>query len=179
MKLVNVQKIFLMIIFIGFLVGILYTNLFASEYMEMTGVFNSYYLQSFLETEFVVSKYLPYILRIRVLPIVILIIVAYSKLSKIGVFLFLLWTGFLYGIYMSLGAIQLGIGGILFCLLGLFPQMIFYIPAYIIVIVFTYNYPESSWNPLKIGVVILCVLSGVVLECQFNSQILSWLITVI
>ncbi len=179
MKLDNEHKAFLILLFVGFVVGILYTNLFAMEYMEMTGVFSTYYLQGFLETEFMISKYLPYILRIRMIPLIALAVVAYSKVNKVGVILFFIWTGFLWGIYMSLGAIQLGVVGIAFCVLGMFPQMIFYVPAYIIVIIFAYNYPESRWNPLKIGVVVLCILSGVILECQFNTQVLSWFITVI
>ncbi len=161
------------------MLGILYTNLFASDYLAMTGVFGEYYLQNFASSSMQIEEYLLFVIKIRFLPILILTIIAYSRINKIGIIVFLLWTGFMSGIYMSLGVLQLGFKGILFCVLGLFPQMIFYVPAYMIVIVFVYKYPMSQWSILKVAVVTMCMVSGVVLECQTNPYILKWLIAII
>lgn len=177
MKLVDKQKIFFLVLFLGFLIGILYTNLLATDYMKMTGVFSTYYLQKFLECEYVVGEYLMKVLYVRIFPLLVLFMMAYSRINKIGVLLFLTWTGFIYGIYMSLGVVQLGFVGVVLCVVGLLPQMIFYVPAYLIVLIYTYQRPESQWNTMKICVVILCMISGIVLECQINPQILRWIIT--
>lgn len=176
---VEKHKLFLGIVFIGFVLGILYTNLLASDYLAMTGVFSGYYLQAFAQTEVTMTECLPYIMKVRLLPLALLLLLAYSRINKVVVIIFLWWTGFLWGIYMSLGIAQLGFKGILFCLAGMFPQMIFYIPAYIIVLIFVYRCPESCWNALKVGVLVLCLISGIILECQVNAQIMKWMINMI
>lgn len=179
MKLVDRQKCFFAVVFIGFIIGILYTNLFALDYMAITGIFSTYYLQGFVSSEIIVGEYLFSVLKVRILPLCVLLIIGYCRLNKVGVVLFLGWTGFLWGIYMSLGVVQLGVVGVLICVLGIFPQVVFYIPAYFIVMVWAYNRPESQWNIMKMAVMILCTISGIVLECRMNPQILKWLITVI
>lgn len=179
MRLVDKQKIFFLITFVGFILGIFYTNLFAVDYMTMTVIFSTYYLQEFLATDLVIGEYLPLLFKVRVLPLLALIMMAYSKANKIGVMIFLAWTGFLCGIFMSLSVIQLGILGIFFCVLGLLPHMLFYAPAYLIIMIFTYKSPHSQWTFMKVIVVTLCMISGIVLECQVNPQMLKWLITFI
>lgn len=179
MKLVDKQNVFFLIMFLGFLLGILYTNLFAAEYIKMTGVFSSYYLQEFLVKEVVIEDCFLQIMKVRLLPIIILIMMAHSKVNKIGVVAFLAWTGFLWGIFMSLGVTQLGFAGVFFCLSSVFPQVLFYIPAYVILLVFTYKYPSIESCGIKLCVVTLCIISGVVVECQICPFIIKWLITVI
>lgn len=173
------QKKFCAVVFGGFILGILYTNLFASDYLAMTGVFSGYYLQNFASNSVKIEECILFIIRIRLLPLVILMLMAYSRINKIGIIVFLLWTGLLSGIYMSLGVLQLGLKGVMFCVLGLFPHMMFYLPAYMIVMVFVYKYPMSQWNVVKVAVVSMCMVSGVVLECQVSPYILKWLIAII
>lgn len=179
MKLVDRQNIFFLIVLLGFVLGILYTNFFASDYLAMTGVFSGYYLQEFASKEWELAEYLPRLLWIRIAPMMGLLMVAYSRLHKVGVVMFLIWTGFLWGIYMSIGVIQLGIVGVVFCVLGMFPQMLFYVPAYLIILIFAFKYPDSQWSVLKIGVVMMCMVSGIGVECQLNPQILKWFIELI
>lgn len=170
------QKTFLIIVLIGFVGGILYTNLIAIDYLKITGVFSQYYLQAFASSTLEVGTYLPYVLYVRIIPIIILLLVAYSKFNKLGTIICLVWTGFLMGIYMSLCISQIGLKGIMFSVLGVFPHMIFYGVAYLIIIIYANNYPENRWSGIKIVTVVLCMLVGVVLEVQINPSIMRWFI---
>ncbi len=176
MGLVERQKVFFSIILLGFIAGILYVNLLASDYLMMTGIFNSYYLQEFTMSNLSVEDYLPNVLYVRITPVIILLIVAYSKWNKVVVYCFCAWTGFLSGIYMSLGIAQVGFKGIILCILGIFPHMVFYGISYLIILIFVYKYPKSGWSAIKILVVMMCMVSGVVLEVLINPQILKWFI---
>lgn len=173
------QKIFFGFIFLGFILGILYMNLIAIDYLSVTGIFNQYYLEDFLETNIGAYEYLPRILWIRIGPLTGIIFLARSRINRLGVIIFLIWTGFLYGLYMTLGIAQLGINGILFCVVGLLPQMICYIPAYLIALIFSYQYPNSQCGIEKIVVIILCILCGIILECQVNPILIKWFINVL
>ena len=179
MKLVERGKGLFLVFITCFILGILYTNLLAVDYLTMTGVFNHYYLREFADSVTNVEEYLPYLLTVRVMPLVCLIVLAYSKVHKVSAVLFLIWTGFLWGIYMSMGIIQMGLKGVLFGLVGLFPHMLFYVPSYLIVLIFTYKYPEARWNPIKVIMIILCMIIGIGLECYINPVMLKGLINYI
>ena len=147
MKLVEKQKVFCAIIFCGFVVGILYTNLVAIDYLTMIGIVNGYYLRKFVNQRFIITEYLPRIIWNRMIPLVVVMVLAHSKLHKVVVIGFAAWIGFLWGIFMSLGIAQLGIYG--------------------------YQYPNSSVNMSKIIVGSLCFLMGIVMECQVNPYMLK------
>ncbi|MFI3171217.1 MAG: stage II sporulation protein M [Eubacteriales bacterium] len=176
MKLVEQQKVFFFIFFTGFIVGILYTNLIAVDYLTMTSVFCGYYLNEYISARWTFADCLLQVVYVRVMPLIGILVIGYSKLNRVGVMLFLAWTGFLCGIYMSMGIAQLGLNGIVFCLIGMFPQILFYIPAYLIAVIFSYKYPMSQWSTAKIGVIIMCMISGIILECQVNPYIMRWFI---
>lgn len=173
------RKIFFTALFIGFGAGILYMNRFAAEYLTVLGVFNSYYLQDFLESDLLIYEYLARVLWIRIIPLVSMLVLSHLRLNKACVIILFIWTGFLFGLYISLGILQLGVKGIVFCVLGIFPQMLFYIPAYLIGVVTAYNYPMAQFGREKIGAIVLLILVGVALECQVNPIIIKWYINLI
>lgn len=178
MKLVEKQKFFCAIIFCGFVVGILYTNLVAIDYLTMTGIFNGYYLSEFANQKFIIIEYLPRIIWNRLIPLMVVIVLAYSKLHKVIVIGLVMWVGFLWGIFMSLGIAQLGMFGIVVCIVSVMPQIVFYIPTYLIVGIYGYQYPNSSINMSKIIVGSSCFVMGIVMECQVNPYMLKWIINI-
>lgn len=173
------EKLLVVLAFLGFVLGIVYVNLIAADYFVITGVFNNNNLKEFLDIELKMEEYLPMILWVRLAPIVFLVFTAYSSLRKIIVVLFCIWTGFLLGCFISLSILQLGIVGILVCILGVLPQMIFYLPAYLIVVLFAYRYPSSRMSVEKVCVILVCMLLGIILECKVNPTIMRWFINVI
>ncbi len=176
MQRMDVRKLFSTIFVSCFLVGILYTNIFAVDYMVMTSIFNEYYLNNFKGTTLNWIEYIPMLLKVRFIPIVFIVFMAYSKIHKIITLALLGWWGFLWGIYVSLAVISHGIKGVLFSVVGILPQIIFYVPAYFIVLLYCYEYPDTKWNVWKSIAVTFCLISGIVIEGQINPIVLKWFI---
>lgn len=179
MNVTELKRIFSIIGTLGFIGGIFYTNMLAHDYLSMTSVFNQYYLEEFMGTDILANDFIIHVTILRLLPIIILMILAYTKFHKVGILAMVMWIGFLWGIYLSVGVVVLGIKGIIICVLGIIPQIFFYIPAYLMVMVYAHQYPVVRWNIGKTLVVILCILCGVVIECNLNPMIMKWFINIL
>ena len=176
MKEIKSKQIFMVVFAIGFVLGILYLNLLAVDYLSVTGVFNSYYLGEFQELELDQKAYWVYLAKVRIIPLIFIVIFMYSQLRRVSVIGYFLWIGFLFGIYMSMGILQMGGSGILICIVGILPQMLFYIPAYLIVLFLSFDYPQSHWTAYKIIMIILLMFSGIIMELQINPILLKGVI---
>ena len=75
-----------------------------------------------------------YLIRLRVIPFLTLFVLGITKVKRIAVIVFLIWTGFLMGIITSASIIQMGMLGILFNVLSLVPHFFFYVMGYIILL---------------------------------------------
>ena len=160
----------------GFVLGILYSNFIAADSLLLVGNLHTYYLEEFAKRKTQMIEYFPYLLKLRLTPILVIILAKHLKFRKCIVTLFSTWVGFLWGIYACISVAQFGVKGIAFCVIGIFPQIIFYIPAYIMVVVFVYYYPTIQWNSFKTFVFLLCLISGIFLEGQMNPIMLKWFI---
>lgn len=89
----------------------------------------------------------------------------------IAAVLFLVWTGISGGILISTAVISMGIRGSFLCIVGIFPQFIFYIPAYLILIWYCWSYPQNRWNRQKTVFVSLAVSTGMLLEIYVNPSL--------
>lgn len=178
MNLSETKRIFSVVSSLGFICGILYANMLAHDYLSMTSVFNRYYLELFSKSSLASSDYFVHIALLRSLPLLMIMLFAYTKFHKVGTLGCVLWVGFLWGIYLSIGVLILGIKGVLLCVLGVVPQVFFYVPAYLMVIIYAYHYPIVGWNIGKTLVVMLCTLCGVVLECNINPILMKCFINI-
>lgn len=175
--LIEKEQIFGILAMVGVVTGILYVNFYGFDYLTIYGIFNQVYLEGIQANTTINYTYILPILLIRLVPVGYLLLITYAPWHKIGVYLLCMWTGFLLGIYISLGVIQQGIQGAILCFIGVFPQIILYLPAYLILLIFAYKYPKSVWRKEKSWVVILCLCGGVLLECEVNPIILKWYVS--
>ena len=160
----------------GFLVGILYANIISRQYVTVSGVFNEYYLRQYMITEIVAEEYIWYILPMRAGPFLALAVLGYTKLKKIAVIAYLLWTGFSVGMIAVTAVIQMGMRGILLFLAGIMPQFLFYILAYTVVLWYLYTYPDAKWNSGKTVFVILTLIMGILMEVYVNPGLMRMFI---
>ena len=138
-----------MLYLIGFGTGILYANFIAKNYVTMTGIFHEYFLNQYTQVKIINEDYLWYLLRWRVMPLALAVCVAnlgFRRLTAAGI---LLWTGFAAGILSVAAVLRMGLCGMLLCIAGIFPQYIFYVPAYLLLIRYYYRYPQSEWGDLN------------------------------
>ena len=157
----------------GFFLGIIYVNFIAKKYVAEPGIFSDYFLEQFVNMKIDVREYIFYLLRLRVLPLLVLAALSFTKVRKISAVLFLLWTGLSGGILISSAAAGLGIKGSLLCITALFPQFLFYIPAYLILLWYCYEAPQNRWNRQKTVFIVLSMSVGLIMEAYVNPVIVK------
>ena len=67
-----------------------------------------------------------------------------TKFRKAAVLLFLMWTGLLSGLILTVAVMQRGFGGILLCLVGVLPQLPLYTAGYLILLWFLFHSPSAG-----------------------------------
>ena len=179
MKIFHTRKQFLAFFMPGFLLGIIYVNFFAKTYMAEPGIFSDYFLNQFVNTKIDVSDYLWYLLRLRVVPFLALGALSFTRLRKAAAVLFLIWAGISGGILISAAAADLGIKGCLLCVTALFPQFLFYIPAFVILLWYCCSAPQNRWNRQKTIFVTLTMALGLILELYVNPIIVKGFLSVL
>ena len=169
----NLSRTFAVLFMIGFLVGIVYTNLFAKSYVLSMGIFSDLFLKRFSEMDFVMEEFILYIVKIRVVPVLFLIILGCTKYKKISASFCLLWTGFSFGLIMTTAVFKLNIKGILLCIIGLCPHFICYAAAYVMLLIYLFEYPGVRWNHSKTISFVLFILLGIITECYINPIMMN------
>lgn len=171
----------LLIIFlvVGFLIGILYVNVVSWNGMFLSELFQKTTLHQMGQIEIIHEKYFWYVVKERCYYLILLCILACLKWKKIFVGIVLGISGFLYGVLMVLAVLQLGIKGILFCLVGLLPQMIFYGMAYGVLLSYWYYFPERKWNRMKTIFVIVMFGVGIITEVYINPLLVKGIVRII
>ena len=115
-----------------------------------------------------IRSYLPYLLRLRIVPLILLAAASLTRLRKAAAMLFLVWTGFTGGVAVSSAADGLGLKGSLLCAVSLLPQFLFYIPAFVILLWYCLSAPRTQWNRQKTMFVLAAVAAGILLELYIN-----------
>lgn len=179
MRIHQSKNYFVILYMLGFLSGILYANFIARSYITMTGIFHEYFLNQYTQMNIVAEEYFLYLLQWRVLPFVAVALLGCTRLRKAAAVGCLLWTGFSGGVLAVAAVLRMGAKGMLLCLAGIFPQLIFYIMAYAMLLWYLYKYPESRWNSTKTVFVILMLGAGIVTEVYMNPGIVRWFMDVI
>lgn len=114
----------------GLFFGIFYGIFFAGSYLENVGFVSDYFQVRYLQEELDTSQFFPYLLKGRGLSFFLIWLMGSSFLGSILVYLVLGWIGFSVGIYLVAAVVKYKAAGIGFCLAALFPQGLFYIPAF-------------------------------------------------
>lgn len=175
----NRNQLLIIILAVGFFVGILYENIVSKSQGMSIELFQSYFLKQFAQVEIVAEEYLWYVARARVVPFLLLLLLGCLRWKKTIVSICISWAGFLFGIVIVSSVIQLGIKGILFCLAGMLPHMIFYVLAYGIYMLHLYRYPSRQWNGTKTIFIVLMMFLGIVLETYLSPIIIRSIVRII
>lgn len=110
----NQSRVVILIYMIGFLLGIVYMNMSAGEYISSMGIFNRNFAEQFQKADIKGVQYLGYLVRLRVLPAIILALIGMTRFRRIGSTVFLVWTGILCGVYFTCAVMNHGVSGVLF-----------------------------------------------------------------
>lgn len=173
MKIQKNQRMLVAFCMLGFVAGIIYANLMTDDYIGNIGIFSDFFLKQYGKVEIEAANYFWYLGKIRMMPIIFLVVLGYTRFRKAIVSIFLLWTGFSCGMIMTASVLQMGIRGLILCLIGMTPHMIFYIAGYLIPIWYFYTYPAMRWNVQKTISTILFLAVGLVLEVYVNPILMQ------
>lgn len=158
---------------VGFLLGIIYCNLGGNAYLSSNGIFSEYFLSSFLPQSVISNGFLFYLALVRVVPIAVIFVLGYTGFHKASVVISLVWTGFSNGMLVSSAIIVMGMKGLFFYLSAMFPQLLFYVPAYFLVLIQSYRYKNQEWNLPKFVFAGLMIGMGVVSEALLNPYVIA------
>ncbi|WP_251389478.1 stage II sporulation protein M [Mediterraneibacter agrestimuris] len=157
----------------GFLLGILYVNLIAGQYLAESGIFSEYFLKQYALAEVTAPEYIVYLAGTRLFPFLVMTGLIFTRARRIAAGIFLVWTGFLGGMLLTMAAFSMGVKGIILCIVGVMPQFILYIPAYVVLLWYAMTVSISTWNRQKTVFVVLMMTMGIVLEAYINPLFLQ------
>lgn len=178
-RILNIQdakKITCISFMFGFLLGIIYSNIIAREYIIATGIFEDHFLQNFSANDLNTNIFIWYIIKIRFIPFLFLIVVSNTRYRRILTAIFLIWTGFSCGLILTAAILKLGIKGIGICVAGTLPHFVSYIIAYVMMFVYAFTYPAIKWNSTKTVSFILFILLGIITEVYINPVLMDIII---
>lgn len=175
----NKNQLLIVFLVVGFLIGVIYENVISKNQVVTTEIFLKSNLQRFLQTDVIAEKYFWYVIKDRVIFLILLCILSCVRWKKIYVTLCLSLIGYFTGIFCVSAVLQLGIKGILLCIAGMFPQMIFYGFVYGMLFVHWFCFPEKQWNRTKMLFVIIMFAVGIILEIYVNPVIVKFIIGIL
>ena len=164
----NQSRVVILIYMIGFLLGIVYMNMSAGEYISSMGIFNRNFAEQFQKTDIKGVQYLGYLVRLRVLPAIILALIGMTRFRRIGSTVFLVWTGILCGVYFTCAVMNHGVRGV--------PHMACYLFAYGILFMTIFFYPKKQWNYEKTIAFCLAICMGIALEYKANPVLVKMIL---
>lgn len=166
------SRLLIVVLVAGFLLGILYVNMDVKKTGIAVDVWHKFYIERFESANVISEQLFWYVIRTRIGSIVAIFLLGSLKWKKTGMILWCGWTGFLFGILLVSSILQIGIKGIVVSIAGMVPHMLFYIPSYVIVLRYIYEYPRKQWNLQKTVFVVLSILVGSVLESYLNPIVM-------
>ena len=124
------------IFFVGIIVGVLIAQTKAAT--AGTGLFSEYFLNQYASLPVNIEKLFLYVGGYRLSQYLVVVCAGFLPLAPVFLTGLLFLTGMLWGTMAGVSVLQLGGKGLLICVAGLFPQIIFYIPAFGWVVLWTF-----------------------------------------
>ena len=128
------KHILILIFFTGLCLGVIYANWKLDTFLEQKGVFQTFFLSEYARITVQKKEYLFYLLKIRLIPLILLLALSVSRYRKPVGMIWLAGNSFLLGLLFVTAVLQRGIAGIVICLIGGFPQWCFYAPATLLLV---------------------------------------------
>ena len=174
MRSLQIKKQILAFFMPGFLLGILYANFFLKQSMLETNILDLDLLKKYAETGTFGTAYFLYIMQIRMAPFLLLMALAFTKIKKALMPTTVVWCAFSGGILLTIAILKMGMKGIILCVACVVPQIICYVGAHLVVLIYCVQYPRNQWNRQKTIFVILMMMSGILSETYLTPIIVKF-----
>lgn len=175
----------------GFFLGILFMNLGKKALLENTGLLSEYTLYEMKYSTVDGSAFFFYVLQRRVGAALVLAVLSTTWLGLAATFTCAVWLGVSFGMLVMASLLQYGLKGILLIFVGIFPQVILYLPATFRLLAWSYEFCLAMYFPHRLpqgtlgmsdandkgsvmrkkGLQFLCLLGVVIMGCLLESYV--------
>lgn len=132
MKSLSKIQIVILLLFVGLLIGVLFSNLLRDIYIGELNILNTAYFNALEKTKLDYSSLLKYVLAHNFKEFVVYWLFCFTIFGLPFIALAIGYKGFLIGFLISTVTMQYGLKGILLFFAYLFPQAIVYIPIMLV-----------------------------------------------
>lgn len=115
----------------GMILGAMAVNALADSAVDRAGILSDYFLRQYKYLEINTTELFLYIMKKRMKWIFLLWAAGFTAAGLPCAAVYVLWMGFSAGTLMGIAVLKLGAEGLLFTAAAVFPQILFYIPAWI------------------------------------------------
>lgn len=175
----NLKNLMVLLVFLGLVIGILVANIFFQSYLEQMESLVLVYIKQYEYMQINSEELFIYLLKVRLLTVVILGILGNTRWGIIGMTFYCAWLGFSAGMFIAMVTIQSGSSGMILTLVSLLPQYLLYIPAIFLLFfgilrrgrVLAEDNDNSQEKTRYIGIVVAVItlfLLGIWLETYVN-----------
>ena len=171
----------------GFAAGILVMNIGKTILLDNTGLFDEYSLYGMKYMTVDSNALFSYVFRERILKLLALAVLSTTYLGLAVCVCTVAWYGMSAGAFLAALTLRYGVKGIFLAVISLFPQYLFYIPAFFALLTWcvslyrgiysrTINFGEDKTVlPKKLAtlsVILLAATAGCLLEAYVNPYLL-------
>ena len=115
---------------LGMALGAMAVNALADSTVDRAGILSDYFLRQYKYLEIDTTELFIYIMGKRMKWIFLLWLVGFTAVGLPCTAVYVLWMGFSAGTLLGISVLKLGVHGLLFTAAALFPQALFYVPAW-------------------------------------------------
>ncbi|MCI8428980.1 MAG: stage II sporulation protein M [Lachnospiraceae bacterium] len=162
----------LILFFAGLLAGILFVHTLSDD--SFAGIFSEYFLNQYASLEIDSRKLFRYVFGYRCGQYALLVCCGAVSAAPVLLGASLFFLGMTWGTMISVSTVRLGLKGVLICVAGVIPQILFYLPAFGWILLWIWNGGSSRkkyWFFSGAGFFFL--LSGIVTEVYLNPLLLQ------
>lgn len=116
---------------LGMILGAMAVNVLADSTVDRAGILSDYFLRQYKYLKIDTTELFLYILGKRMKWVFLLWVLGFTAAGLPCAGAYVTWAGFSAGTLMGIAVLKLGGRGILFTAAAVFPQLLFYIPAWI------------------------------------------------
>ena len=179
LKFKNKNQLLIILLVVGFLIGVIYENIVSKNQIVTTEIFSKSNLQRYLQTDVIAEKYFFYVIKDRMSFLLVICALSCVKWKKIFVSLCLIIIGYFAGTFCVASVLHLGIKGILLCIAGVFPQILFYGFLYSMLFIHWFHFPSRQWNRTKMLFILIMFVIGLILEIYVNPLVVKYVIGIL
>ncbi len=162
----------LILFFAGILAGILFVQTLSDD--SFAGIFSEYFLNQYAALEIDGKKLFRYVGGYRCGQYALLVCCGAVSAAPVLMGLFLFFLGMTWGTMISVSTVRLGLKGVLICVAGVIPQILFYLPAFGWFLLWLWNGSSSRKKYLFFaGAGFFFLLFGIVTEVYLNPLLLQ------